>query len=55
VIVLRPNGTSNEYGRTSDASVTAPDMAAGVTDRLWEVSDLVALLEANEPGVEKVA
>jgi hypothetical protein len=23
-------------------------MAAGVTDRLWEVSDLVALLEADE-------
>ena len=27
-------------------------MAAGVTDRLWEVSDLVALLEADE-RVEK--
>lgn len=27
-----------------------PAMAAGVTDRLWEVSDLVALLEASEPG-----
>jgi hypothetical protein len=25
-----------------------PAMAAGVTDRLWEVSDLVALLEAAE-------
>ena len=27
-------------------------MAAGVTDRLWEVSDVVALLEASEskPG-----
>ena len=27
-----------------------PAMAAGVTDRLWEVSDLVALLEADEWG-----
>jgi len=27
---------------------TTPAMAAGVTDRLWEVSDLVALLEAEE-------
>ena len=25
-----------------------PAMAAGVTDRLWEVSDLVALLEDSE-------
>ena len=27
---------------------TTPAMAAGVTARLWEVSDLVALLEATE-------
>jgi hypothetical protein len=29
-----------------------PAMAAGVTDRLWEMSDLVAVLEATEakPG-----
>lgn len=26
----------------------SPAMAAGVTDRLWDVSDLVALLEAVE-------
>ena len=31
-----------------------PAMAAGVTDRLWEVSDLVALLEAQETE-EKLA
>jgi hypothetical protein len=30
-------------------------MAAGVTDRLWEVSDLVALLEAEEAGLERAA
>lgn len=35
---------------------TSPAMAAGVTDRLWEVSDLVTLLEAEErKQVEKVA
>jgi hypothetical protein len=32
-----------------------PAMAAGVTDRLWEVSDLVALLEASERGLEIAA
>lgn len=30
-------------------------MAAGVTDRPWEVSDLVALLEADERGLERAA
>jgi IS1 family transposase len=34
---------------------TSPAMAAGVTDRLWEVSDLVALLEAEERGLERAA
>jgi hypothetical protein len=27
---------------------TTPAMAAGVTDRLWDVSDLVTLIEASE-------
>ena len=32
-----------------------PAMAAGVPDRVWEVSDLVALLEADERGMERAA
>ena len=32
---------------------TSPAMAAGITDRLWEVSDLVALWEAEERGLER--
>ena len=30
-------------------------MAAGVTDRLWGVSDLMARLEAGEPGLGSAA
>jgi hypothetical protein len=32
---------------------TSPAMAAGVSDRLWEVSDIVALWEAVEPKAAK--
>ena len=31
-----------------------PAMAAGVTDRLWEVKDIVALIEAKEVEAPKV-
>ena len=34
---------------------TTPAMAAGVTPRLWEVSDLVALLEASESEGQRAA
>jgi hypothetical protein len=34
---------------------TTPAMAAGVTDRLWEVSDLVALLETEERDLSRAA
>ncbi len=32
-----------------------PAMAAGVTDRAWEISDIVALLEASDRGLESAA
>jgi hypothetical protein len=34
---------------------TSPAMAAGVSDRLWEVSDLVALWESYEREAERAA
>jgi hypothetical protein len=33
----------------------SPAMTAGVTDRLWKVSDLVALWESYEREAEKAA
>lgn len=35
--------------RTHKTLRVTPAMAAGITDRLWEVSAIVALLEAAEP------
>jgi IS1 family transposase len=34
---------------------TSPAMAAGVTNRLWDVADLVALWESYERGLERAA
>jgi hypothetical protein len=34
---------------------TSPAMAAGVTDRLWDVNDLVVLWESYEREQKKVA
>jgi len=31
----------------------SPAMAAGVTNQLWEISDIVALVEAAEPAAAK--
>jgi hypothetical protein len=41
------------FVRIHSALRMTPAMAAGVTDRLWEVSDIVALWEAVEPKAAK--
>lgn len=32
---------------------TSPAMAAGVSDRLWEIGDIVSLVEAEEAKVDR--
>lgn len=41
------------YCRTHKSLRMTPAMAAGVTDRLWDVQDIVALVEAAEPTPKK--
>jgi hypothetical protein len=44
-----------KFVRIQQTLRVTPAMAAGVTDRAWEVSDLVALLEASEREAERAA
>jgi len=37
------------FVRIHSALRMMPAMAAGVSDRLWEIDDIVALVEANDP------
>jgi hypothetical protein len=41
------------FCRTHKSLRMTPAMAAGVTDRLWDVEDLVALVDAAEPAPKK--
>ncbi len=43
----------NNFVRIHKALRMTPAMAAGITDRLWEISDIVALLEAVENQPKK--
>jgi hypothetical protein len=43
------------FVRIHHALRVTPAMTAGVTDRLWDVADLVALLEAEERRAERAA
>lgn len=41
------------FARIHQTLKVTPAMAAGLTDRLWDISDLVALIDANEPAPKK--
>ena len=45
--------TYYNFVRINKTLRVTPAMAAGMADRLWEVSDIVALLEATEPKPRK--
>ncbi|MBI2818494.1 MAG: hypothetical protein HYX73_00810 [Acidobacteria bacterium] len=47
------NYFANNFVKIHRTLRTSPAMAAGITDRLWEVSDLVALWEAEERREER--
>ena len=38
------------FARIHKSLRVSPAMAAGVTDRLWDMADIVALIDANEPA-----
>ena len=42
------------YARINSAVRMAPAMAAGISDRLWDVADIVKLVEAyeNQPPIK---
>jgi hypothetical protein len=41
------------FVRTHKAHKLSPAMAAGVSDRLWSMEDIVALIEARAPNLRK--
>jgi hypothetical protein len=51
----RTDSKATDRERKGCAGYFTPAMAACATDRLWEASDLVALLEADERALERAA
>ena len=41
------------FARIHKSLRVTPAMAAGVTDRLWDMTDIVALIDVNEPAQKK--
>jgi hypothetical protein len=49
------SATSHTISSRFTARCALPAMAAGVTDRLWDVADLVAAWEEEESGLGRAA
>ena len=45
--------TYYNFARVHQTLRVSPSMAAGLTDRLWSVEDIVALIDADEPAPAK--
>ena len=41
------------YVRVHQTLKVSPAMQAGLTDRLWDIKDIVALIDADEPTPKK--
>jgi hypothetical protein len=41
------------FVRVHQTLKVTPAMEAGLTDRLWDIADLVAIIDANEPAPKK--
>jgi hypothetical protein len=49
------NRALHDFVRIHQTLKVTPAMAAGVTDRLWEMNDLVEMVEAFEAARERAA
>ena len=50
---VAPHFAHYNFVRVHGTLKVTPAMEAGLTDRLWDISDLIAIIDANEPAPKK--